>query len=429
MSRYGARARRRSPLLLLALAVGAACSVLGCSTEAGIAALRSEDDRTLLAYAFTVSSDHGEPSLYLGSVFRSSDGGETWAETPRENAGEPPEDATRMDTPRGAYTIEGFDIWRLRNGVRELAYSTSYLRTESNRRLAHLMLRRTEDPRPHAIAYDARSGNVVVAMGTQGVVVESPRTGEWRRIAVDTYAPTDFSLIGKTLLLQDTRFGLLALTLAMSFTALGLALGGSARTLNASTQEPDALSSPSPVFRSLLIVGGAVLILLLPCLPPVRSWMPLWVIEAQVYAYPLLAVGGLATAAFIGLRSHGLVRRVAHNVLAFAATLFAVLVSLVSGSLAARPIFDDIMDLMIPVLWFALASALAASILAWPGIRRAPAALVSLTAIVALTALCFLGWIEIGVPPFAAHLLAVGFAVITALALRMYVMSNRPPAL
>ena len=54
--------------------------------------------------------------------------------------------------------------------------------------------------KPYGIAYDALSGNLIVAMGLQGVVVGSP-DGHWSRVAVGDYSPTDFSFAGKTVVL------------------------------------------------------------------------------------------------------------------------------------------------------------------------------------------------------------------------------------
>ena len=82
--------------------------------------------------------------------------------------------------------------------------------------------------RPYNLFYDDRSGNLIAAMGLQGVVVLAP-DGTITRVAVGSYSPTDFSYHNKV----RTFFGSLlygpaavstgaALLLAFSFAALAL---------------------------------------------------------------------------------------------------------------------------------------------------------------------------------------------------------------
>jgi len=83
--------------------------------------------------------------------------------------------------------------------------------------------------RPYNLFYDDRSGNLIAAMGLQGVVVVAP-DGTSTRVAVGSYSPTDFSFRSKV----DTFFGSLfygeppavttgvALLLAFSSAALAI---------------------------------------------------------------------------------------------------------------------------------------------------------------------------------------------------------------
>ncbi|MCY4530455.1 MAG: hypothetical protein OXD46_15685 [Chloroflexi bacterium] len=135
--------------------------------------------------------------------------------------------AKSVETPRGTYSIEGSSIMRTHNGERAVAYSARYLREPGNINLQRHVTRdlgpREITTEPYSIIYDERSGNVVVAMGLQGAVVGTP-DGQWNRVAVGSFAPTDFSIVTKVLLLREWELWLVALALAFSFTALAMAL-------------------------------------------------------------------------------------------------------------------------------------------------------------------------------------------------------------
>ena len=80
--------------------------------------------------------------------------------------------------------------------------------------------------------YDDQSGNLIVAMGLQGVVVVAP-DGTSTRVAVGRYSPTDFSFGSKVrtffgaLFLRETLVTTgVAFLLALSFAALALAASG-----------------------------------------------------------------------------------------------------------------------------------------------------------------------------------------------------------
>ena len=122
----------------------------------------------------------------------------------------------------GTYSLDGTDIVRTVGEQRVVAYSAAYLQEESNirvRRLARTWVAHDEvTTEPYAIAYDPSSGNVIVAMGLQGVVVGTPNE-EWTRVAVGHYLPTDFSIAGK---LRDYELWLVGTALGLSIAALGL---------------------------------------------------------------------------------------------------------------------------------------------------------------------------------------------------------------
>ena len=110
-----------------------------------------------------------------------------------------------METPRGKSKIQGSGILvRTVDGEWIVIYSAAYLQQEANvwiqeQATTRFGLREIAR-RPYSIVYDERSGNVIVAMGLQGVVVGTPN-GQWSRLAVGDYSPTDFSSTAKTVVL------------------------------------------------------------------------------------------------------------------------------------------------------------------------------------------------------------------------------------
>ena len=138
----------------------------------------------------------------------------------------------RAQTPRGEYVITDSGIERVgEDGRRELVYSTEYLRGDANKwvqkRDTQGFGRRFLTTRPKAILYHADSGNVIAAMGIQGAAVGTPN-GDWRRVAVGGYSPTDFSLSAKTRTLLESGWLVGALAIALSLSTLTVAATASA---------------------------------------------------------------------------------------------------------------------------------------------------------------------------------------------------------
>ncbi len=116
----------------------------------------------------------------------------------------------------------------------EVAYSFGYLQGRGNRWMQALDKREIESreiaTRPRDFFYDSQSGNLILAMGLQGVVVISP-DGTATRIAVGRYSPTDFSFWSKarTFFSSLASWGITvyntgaALALTVSFASLAVA--------------------------------------------------------------------------------------------------------------------------------------------------------------------------------------------------------------
>ena len=130
--------------------------------------------------------------------------------------------AQAVETPRGVYEIEGTDI--VHGG--KVVYSTAYLNEYGNLWLQERATRHLGErfltTRPYGVSFDGATGNVIVGMGIQGVLVGTA-DGEWTHQAEWDYRPTDFSRLGRArALAADFEFWTLALALAASALVVGL---------------------------------------------------------------------------------------------------------------------------------------------------------------------------------------------------------------
>ena len=220
--------------IALALALGAGIAAFSqaeasqVSVAKGIVALGAMNDGTVAA-GVGVSSK-------IFSVYRSYDGGMNWLEDDSDEfyTYHPGYYASQsVETPRGVYAIGDFGVARAGAGGDgwEVVYSTEYLLGYANEwtqeRAARDWRYKTLTKRPSAIFHHAASGNVIVAMGIQGVAVETP-DGRWHQVGAGPYVPTDFSFWGKTraLLGAGGLFG--AIALALSLSALSVVAAASA---------------------------------------------------------------------------------------------------------------------------------------------------------------------------------------------------------
>ena len=159
------------------------------------------------------------------SEYRSEDGGVSWARD-SDHPGQVEWGRESVEVPRGGYRIEGPDIvLSAPDGLAEVAYSTAYMQEQGNlwvqkHATSGLDVREIATA-PRNIVYDERTGNIIAAMGVQGVVVGTP-DGTWTRQAVGRYSPVDFSFSGKTrLLLSNAGFWTAVSALSLSMTGAG----------------------------------------------------------------------------------------------------------------------------------------------------------------------------------------------------------------
>ncbi len=127
-------------------------------------------------------------------------------------------------TPDGRRSVYGT------SGYQEAVYSFEYLQSGGNIWMQALDKRDIESraisTSPYDLFHDDQSGNLIVAMGLQGVVVLAS-DGIAARIAVGRYAPTDFSFSSKVRTFVDSLLHLetvastgLALLLVFSYATL-----------------------------------------------------------------------------------------------------------------------------------------------------------------------------------------------------------------
>jgi len=221
-------ARRRSRLGLL-VAIIAALALMGNGSAAvnGVDMLVLTDDGAVIA---AVSAGDRLGSATVRETHVSHDGGMSWS----LYDGLMPD--LRMSqsvfTPRGVYVTDELGVARLgADERREIVYSTKYLRGDANRWLQehdtqNIGYYRVLSTHPRNIIYHADSGNVIAAMGIQGVAVETP-DGRWHRVAVGPYAPTDFSFSAKTRALVESAWLVGGIALALSLSTLAVSAAAS----------------------------------------------------------------------------------------------------------------------------------------------------------------------------------------------------------
>ena len=165
----------------------------------------------------------------------SRDGGFTWI--PRLTSRLPGTGDQELETPRGRYSLDGSRILREGpDGRREVVFSTELFRDSSNvwmqaEDTGHHGERRLGSD-PMSMIYDSDSGNVIVALGLQGVVVGTP-DGRWTHARVGRYAPTDFSIESKSrALFSSLEFWTVVIVLSVSWAGAALALSRSRSIVN-----------------------------------------------------------------------------------------------------------------------------------------------------------------------------------------------------
>ena len=225
----------RARLALLAATAAALASVASSyETDTGIYYLGRAASGTLSAYALRSFPAEGES-------YESVDGGLTWTKTiedyvPLERQNQRKKEVGDAD---GTYfKISPYSPHIIRtDGTpdnQEVVYSYEHLLSGGNRWMQALDKRDFENRAiitdgPFDLFYDDQSGNLIVAMGLQGVVVVAP-DGTSTRVAVGPYSPTDFSFGSKvrtflaSLLHREAAIYSTAAAILLTFSFAALAL-------------------------------------------------------------------------------------------------------------------------------------------------------------------------------------------------------------
>ncbi len=221
--------RARATLTLLALCIALGGTGLACDGgNYGVTFVGTDAEGTLVAEG--LRAQFGGTDLH-----QSDDGGFSW-----QFAGEtdlvPTVGTLQATTPGGTYQIIPSEIVgdelehplearivRTLQGRNETIFSMAQLLDNANITLQQ-RTRWGAEAELYSIHYDADSGNVIAAMGTQGVLVGTPE-GRWIRVGVGRFVPTDFSAGARTRLLATTpSFWLSTLAVSVLFTATAFVL-------------------------------------------------------------------------------------------------------------------------------------------------------------------------------------------------------------
>ena len=195
---------------------------------------------------YAVSSVHASPYDH----YESKDGGLTWSTRDGGIQAFRPDSHAWLETPRGRYRIEGSSIVLSDTSGESVVYSTAHLRDSNNEWLQSKQTERWSGRElafvPRAMTYDSHSGNLIVAMGIQGVVVGTPN-GQWKPVAVGDFVPIDsLSSVRKAgYLMSSYNFWIAVLAFPMSMLALAFFFAH------------NRLRNPSPS-GSPIFIGGPV---------------------------------------------------------------------------------------------------------------------------------------------------------------------------
>ena len=224
----------------------------------------------------------------------SSDGGFTWEKADQERELPVQWGGKVAEIPDGTYEISDGKIFLTSGQSKHEVYDGSFFRYSTNRGIQEIATRNLEERHlsdgPVVLAHHPSTGNVVAAMGIQGVLVGTP-DGRWHPVAVGPYRPTDFSLVGQMFyLVRDLEILLVILALGVTFTAIAFAVTRHRRISRRKTVSLVIVGLASWVFLPVLGTFAAYPLLYLP-LPRVE-----WA------AYPLVLV--IAIMAFLLVQRH-----------------------------------------------------------------------------------------------------------------------------
>ena len=253
---------------ILLLAAG-----VGCASYAppnfGITGVSVTDGRVIA---------ENESLDWRAELYESYDGGFTWHRLESDEDFAPLYERIQADTPRGEYRIEDSRIvLRAGDAPPETVYDArpprsgpdQWMQTHNARDLPGIP---EPSSGPSSIAYDPGSGNVIAALGLEGVVVGTAG-GQWIPAPVGLYAPPDYSNSAKIRALFSREGFWLQLVIA-PLAMLNLMLGAAyvfRRKEPAANPNDDGCRGMFGLFCLLCSLGFSSLILLLLSLDAVGT--------------------------------------------------------------------------------------------------------------------------------------------------------------
>ncbi len=344
--------------------------------------------------------------------FRSEDGGLSWRGG-SVDSGQIEWGGESVDTPTGRYVIQGPDIVRFgSDGRSKLVFSTAYMQEEGNmwvqeHATSHLDARELTTA-PRSIVYHEPSGNLIMAMGIQGVLVGTA-DGEWTRYAVGRYSPVDFSFLGKTgLLLSNGGFWAVCLALSLSMTGIALMVSRYRR------EDLPLLSAVAVATLSLLIV-----------LPIVLGVTGLEEVLGQVLLIglalsPLIVfalIGGAIVLGFMPRESR--VRKSLGLGMGIPSLLASGGLLLIFGGSQDHPggFYGEFNSDLEVTAVIAFTLGIAVVVMSWPQLRYWPPVIAAFLGMVLLVGLAFMLWLHLGVSLALTQASAVALVALAGLVL------------
>ncbi len=421
--------RRRWTLLIASLAVLASIATSPAEPEQGVREVGVDQEGGI--YAAT-----GGLIYRVSDAYASADGGFTWSETSRVDSGIVSGDA-ETSTPRGLYSLDGADVMLTTpDGQTRQVYSTAFLEHAGN---SWLQGRETADlgyrilaTKPKSIVHDEASGNVILALGLEGVVIGTP-DDQWHRVGVGPYTPTDFSFESKLReLLSLPSFWFASLTLSFTVALSALIIAGiPKREGNSATEIILSIFIQATTGVGCLAIYGflyAAFILLSAGIASAVNWSSDALVVPTIVCVSLFISIGLPLT--LRLRwPASLFRRIVAYAQSGAILVAAFWALLVFDDTGVNPLTltwllnsDEISILAMP---FLAAIAPGAFILTWRRWRHAPVVVGFLLATNVMFLLAHIIWLQAGIPRVIMTLCAVGIAAGLGFALAQY-LRDRP---
>ena len=390
--------------------------------EVGVVRLGIADDGSIVA--LTHEGDYSRRGYGGAGYYGSVDGGLTWnslgdftisSKSHSELAEWHDWRDVSEDTPRGTYTLNGPDVILVDlDGRRQVAYSTAYLLEDGNAWILRMATTRHGDGRilvsePKGLIYDETSGNLVLAMEIQGVVVGTPG-GEWAEVAAGRFQPADFRFTTKTLmLLTHAGFWITALTLAFSMTAAGL-FASYTRIVRLLWLVPSSLALCMAIAAITLVVGSvsAVVLFWAVLLAPVVAVAALVAtgrIDGRAWVRDFLTITSVVVSVLFSvalLSNFGPTLDIARQTLDGVPTVvltWFVIMAWALGLACLSPLMDELTDLR-PVYW-------------------------SVAGMTGLIVLTFMLWLHLGIGHALARLAALALCAVAAIVLAAYVKRDQ----